>query len=242
MSPYIPILGIMVLAGAFLVVSVSLSLVVGPRRYNRAKYDSYECGIDPTPAPDATLAVRDLFVACGFNSIGIQSSGGVGKVLAEWIRDRRSPIDLPAVPSTVPDAPTITSVTAGNANVSVAFSPPGSNGGSLVSGYSARCGAQSNSGGGSPLSSVRLNSQAMPSAPTTPRTYMPVRVRPFLSALPPMQAAISTVYTGRRAEQLINGATRIVASRSLGVSIVRVAMIPGIAQANDESIGMKLFP
>ena len=42
-----------------------------------------------------TAEVRDLFVACGFNSIGIQSSGGVGKVLAEWIRERRSPIDLP---------------------------------------------------------------------------------------------------------------------------------------------------
>lgn len=38
--------------------------------------------------------VRDLFVACGFNSIGIQSSGGAGKVLAEWIRDRRPPMDL----------------------------------------------------------------------------------------------------------------------------------------------------
>ncbi|MFT3969030.1 MAG: NADH-quinone oxidoreductase subunit A [Micropruina sp.] len=49
MSPYIPILGIMALAGIFLVVSVVLSLVVGPRRYNRAKYDAYECGIDPTP-------------------------------------------------------------------------------------------------------------------------------------------------------------------------------------------------
>ena len=35
--------------------------------------------------------MRDLFVACGFNSIGIQSSGGAGKVLAEWIRDRRAP-------------------------------------------------------------------------------------------------------------------------------------------------------
>ena len=30
----------------------------------------------------------------GFNSIGIQSSGGAGKVLAEWIRDRRMPVDL----------------------------------------------------------------------------------------------------------------------------------------------------
>ncbi len=38
--------------------------------------------------------VRDLFVACGMNSIGIQSSAGVGKVLAEWIRDRRAPVDL----------------------------------------------------------------------------------------------------------------------------------------------------
>ena len=41
-----------------------------------------------------TAEVQDLFVACGFNSIGIQSSGGAGKVLAEWIRDRRAPMDL----------------------------------------------------------------------------------------------------------------------------------------------------
>ncbi len=41
-----------------------------------------------------TAEVRDLFVACGFNSIGIQSSGGAGKVLAEWIRDRRPPMDV----------------------------------------------------------------------------------------------------------------------------------------------------
>lgn len=41
-----------------------------------------------------TPEVQDLFVACGFNSIGIQSSGGVGKVLADWIRDRLPPMDL----------------------------------------------------------------------------------------------------------------------------------------------------
>jgi 4-methylaminobutanoate oxidase (formaldehyde-forming) len=41
-----------------------------------------------------TPEVKDLFVACGFNSIGIQSSGGVGRVLADWIRDRRPPMDL----------------------------------------------------------------------------------------------------------------------------------------------------
>ncbi len=41
-----------------------------------------------------TAEVRDLFVACGFNSIGIQSSGGAGRVLAQWIKDRRPPMDL----------------------------------------------------------------------------------------------------------------------------------------------------
>ncbi len=41
-----------------------------------------------------TIEVRDLFVACGFNSIGIQSSGGAGKVLAQWIKDRQAPMDL----------------------------------------------------------------------------------------------------------------------------------------------------
>ena len=30
-----------------------MSLVVGPKRYNRAKYDAYECGIQPTPQPTA---------------------------------------------------------------------------------------------------------------------------------------------------------------------------------------------
>ena len=38
--------------------------------------------------------VEQLFVAAGFNSIGIQSAGGVGKVMAEWLENRRPPMDL----------------------------------------------------------------------------------------------------------------------------------------------------
>ena len=38
--------------------------------------------------------VRGLFVAAGFNSIGIQSAGGAGKVLADWIVDGHPPMDL----------------------------------------------------------------------------------------------------------------------------------------------------
>ena len=42
------------------------------------------------PAPE----LDNFFVAAGFNSIGIQSAGGVGKVLADWIVDGHPPMDL----------------------------------------------------------------------------------------------------------------------------------------------------
>jgi len=41
-----------------------------------------------------TPEVKDLFVATGFNSVGIAANGGVGKVVAQWILDRRPPMDL----------------------------------------------------------------------------------------------------------------------------------------------------
>lgn len=41
-----------------------------------------------------TMEFRHLYVAAGFNSIGIQSSGGAGKVLAEWIVSGHPPMDL----------------------------------------------------------------------------------------------------------------------------------------------------
>ena len=49
MELYAPILGLLILAGGFAVFSVIMSAIVGPKRYNRAKLDSYECGIEPTP-------------------------------------------------------------------------------------------------------------------------------------------------------------------------------------------------
>jgi glycine cleavage system T protein len=38
--------------------------------------------------------LADCFVAAGMNSIGLQSAGGVGKVISEWIRDGHPPVDL----------------------------------------------------------------------------------------------------------------------------------------------------
>ena len=41
-----------------------------------------------------TPEVRGLFCATGFNSVGVLSSGGVGKALADWIRDGHPPVEL----------------------------------------------------------------------------------------------------------------------------------------------------
>ncbi len=41
-----------------------------------------------------TPEVAHFWVACGFNSIGIQSAGGAGKALAEWMDEGAPPFDL----------------------------------------------------------------------------------------------------------------------------------------------------
>ena len=51
MKLYIPILVLAVLAFGFAVFSVVAGTVLGPKRWNKAKLDAYECGIEPTPIP-----------------------------------------------------------------------------------------------------------------------------------------------------------------------------------------------
>ena len=51
MNVYAPILVLGIIAAAFAVLSVGVAPFTGPKRYNRAKLDSYECGIEPTPQP-----------------------------------------------------------------------------------------------------------------------------------------------------------------------------------------------
>ena len=48
--------------------------------------DRYHLGESPL--------LKNLFVAAGFNSIGIQSAGGVGRVISEWMQDGMPPVDL----------------------------------------------------------------------------------------------------------------------------------------------------
>ena len=51
MNAYVPILVLGALAALFTVGSVIAAAIIGPKRYNRAKLDAYECGIEPTPQP-----------------------------------------------------------------------------------------------------------------------------------------------------------------------------------------------
>jgi NADH-quinone oxidoreductase subunit A len=51
MRLYVPIFVLAVLALGFAVFSVTVGVLAGPKRWNRAKLESYECGIEPTPHP-----------------------------------------------------------------------------------------------------------------------------------------------------------------------------------------------
>jgi NADH-quinone oxidoreductase subunit A len=51
LSPYIGIVILLVIASGFVGLTILTTVLVGPGRFNRAKYDSYECGIEPTPQP-----------------------------------------------------------------------------------------------------------------------------------------------------------------------------------------------
>jgi NADH-quinone oxidoreductase subunit A len=51
MSGYVPILVLGALAAIFAVFSLVAGAQAGPKRWNRAKLEAYECGIEPTKQP-----------------------------------------------------------------------------------------------------------------------------------------------------------------------------------------------
>ena len=51
LAPYMPIVLLFALAFAFAAFSVGIAPFTGPKRYNKAKLDFYECGIEPTAQP-----------------------------------------------------------------------------------------------------------------------------------------------------------------------------------------------
>ena len=51
MGPYLPLVLMFALAAGFALFSGTAAPYIGPRRYNRAKLEAYECGIEPSPQP-----------------------------------------------------------------------------------------------------------------------------------------------------------------------------------------------
>ncbi len=49
MNIEVPTLVLGAVAAAFAVFTIIMAALVGPKRYNRAKLEAYECGIEPTP-------------------------------------------------------------------------------------------------------------------------------------------------------------------------------------------------
>ena len=68
MDAYTPILALGAIAAGFAVFSVLAAKLTGPARYNRAKLDRYESGIEPSPLPEGggKVSVKYFFTAMMF--------------------------------------------------------------------------------------------------------------------------------------------------------------------------------
>jgi NADH-quinone oxidoreductase subunit A len=68
MTEYTPILALGVLAAGFAVFSIIAGSLTGPKRYNRAKLDRYESGIEPSPLPEGggKVSIRYFIIAMLF--------------------------------------------------------------------------------------------------------------------------------------------------------------------------------
>lgn len=53
LGTYLPLVLLLALSLGFAVMSVAIAPLVGPKRYNHAKSEPYECGIEPSPQPVA---------------------------------------------------------------------------------------------------------------------------------------------------------------------------------------------
>ena len=68
MTAYTPIIVLGAIAAAFAIGSVAIAPLTGPKRYNRAKLDRYESGIEPSPLPEGggKVSIRSFIIAMLF--------------------------------------------------------------------------------------------------------------------------------------------------------------------------------
>jgi NADH-quinone oxidoreductase subunit A len=74
-NPYVPILVLLAIGGGFAVFSIVAAALTGPSRYNRAKLEAYECGVQPSPhaAGGGRFPIKYYLVAMLFIVFDIES-------------------------------------------------------------------------------------------------------------------------------------------------------------------------
>ena len=73
MQAYLPILMFLLVAIAFAAGTIGLSSIIVPRRHNRVKMSSYECGVDPVGDARERFSVKFYLVAVLFILFDIEA-------------------------------------------------------------------------------------------------------------------------------------------------------------------------
>lgn len=73
-DPYFPVLLMLVIAIVMAVAFVTLSSILGPKKYDKVKFDVYECGVDPFTSSTVRVSVKFYLVAILFLLFDLESA------------------------------------------------------------------------------------------------------------------------------------------------------------------------
>ena len=73
MNPYIPVLAILIFAVIFACLVSGLSWLLGPRKYNKTKFEPYECGVPMASSARERMSVKFYLTAILFILFDIET-------------------------------------------------------------------------------------------------------------------------------------------------------------------------
>ncbi|HEY3489114.1 MAG TPA: NADH-quinone oxidoreductase subunit A [Candidatus Deferrimicrobiaceae bacterium] len=73
-NPYFPVLLMLVIAVAMSIGFVALSQALGVKRYDKVKFDVYECGVDPFTGSQIRVSVKFYLIAILFLLFDLESA------------------------------------------------------------------------------------------------------------------------------------------------------------------------
>jgi NADH-quinone oxidoreductase subunit A len=73
-DPYFPVLLMLVIAIVMAIAFVTLSSILGPKKYDKVKFGVYECGVDPFTTATVRVSVKFYLVAILFILFDLESA------------------------------------------------------------------------------------------------------------------------------------------------------------------------